>query len=173
VLGKATVTATSVEASGQVSVQFTFAPTQIGTRILLPAVYNEGGRETLVQVQNAGDEDSGVIVFFWGEHSGQCPDNDPGPIGVACMRVPENAVWTLQAQIPGAARSAIVYSVDEDLFDKACEDAADAVDDSGDWRDWEDDYRGTMAPRLRAPTMASPRTWRGAALPISTLRPMP
>jgi len=144
--GKATVTAKSLRASGQVNVQFTFIPTQIGARIQLPAIDHEGGWETLIQVQNAGDEDTGAIVFLWGEYSGQCPANDPGPIGVACMMVPENAVWTLRTQIPTLARSAIVYAVDEGLFDEACEDAADAVGDSDEWREWEDDYEGSGEP---------------------------
>jgi len=143
--GKARVTATSLRASGQVSVQLTFIPTQIGTRVQLPAIDNEGGWETLLQVQNAGDEDTGAIVFFWGEYSGKCPRNDLGPIGVACMRVLGNAVWTLQAQIPNLARSAIAYSVDEDLFDRACKKAA-AVDKSDEWEKWEDDYQGTGEP---------------------------
>ena len=138
--GRATVTATSLRASGQVSVQFTFIPTQIGARLQLPAIDNEHGWETLIQVQNAGDEDTGAVVFFWGEYSGRCPNDDPGPIGVACMMLPENAVWTLRSQIPESARSAIVYSVDDDVFEKACEDADDAVADSDDWKEWEDDY---------------------------------
>ncbi|MFQ5812466.1 MAG: invasin domain 3-containing protein, partial [Anaerolineae bacterium] len=144
--GKATVTAKSLRASGQASVQFTFIPTQISARIQLPAIDNEHGWETLIQVQNAGDEDTGAIAFFWGKYSGKCPDNDPGPIGVACMRIPKNAVWTLRAQIPNPARSAIVYSVDEDFFAEACEDAADAVGDSDDWEEWEDDYKDTGQP---------------------------
>jgi len=144
--GKATVTAKSFRASGQVSIQLAFIPTQIGARIQLPAVDNEGGWETLIQVQNAGDEDTGAIVFFWGEYSGQCPDNDPGPIGVACMMIPENAVWTLRTQVPNLAKSAIVYSVGEALFGDACEDAVDAVDDSEDWEEWEDDYQNTGQP---------------------------
>jgi hypothetical protein len=138
--GRARVTAKSSWVSGQVGVQLTFIPTQIGVRIQLPAMDNEGGWETLIQVQNAGDEDTGAIVFFWGEYSGQCSSNDPGPVGVACMMVPENAAWTLRAQIPESAGSAIVYSLDEDRFDRACEDAADAVDDSEEWEKWEDDY---------------------------------
>jgi len=144
--GNARVTARSFRVSVQASVQFAFIPTQIGARVQLPAVDNEGGWETLIQVQNAGDEDSGAIVFFWGEYSGQCPDNDPGPVGVACMKIPESAVWTLRAQIPNPARSAIVYSVDEDLFGDACEDAADAVGDSSNWKKWEDDYQDTGEP---------------------------
>ncbi len=144
--GKATVTAKSLRASGQVSVQLTFIPTQIGTRLQLPAIDNEGGWETLIQVQNAGDEDSGAIVFFWGEYSGQCPDNDPGPIGAACTMIPVNAVWTLRAQIPDQSRSAIVYSVNKDRFDRACEKAARAVGDSSKWKKWEDDYEDTGEP---------------------------
>ena len=143
--GRATVTATSLRASGQVSVQLTFIPTQIGARIQLPAVDNKYGWDTLIQVQNVGDEDTGAIVFFWEEYSGQCPNNDPGPIGAACMMVPANAVWTLQAQIPTPARSAMVYAVDTDRFDKACKKAA-TVDKSDEWRGWEDDYQGTGEP---------------------------
>ncbi len=145
--GKATVTATSLRrVSGQVSVQFTFIPTQIGARIPLPAVDNERGWETLIQVQNAGDESTGAIVFFWGEYSGQCPDNDPGPAGVACMMIPKNAVCTLRSQIPDLARSAIVYSVNKDRFDRACKKAARAVDNSSKWKKWEDDYEDTGQP---------------------------
>jgi hypothetical protein len=143
--GQARVSARSLSASGQVSVQLTFIPTQIGARIQLPAVDHKSGWETLIQVQNVGDEDTGAILFFWGEYSGLCPRNDPGPIEVACMRIPDNAVWTLKAQIPTLARSAIVYSVDEDLFDKACKKAA-AVDKSDEWKDWEDDYQDTGEP---------------------------
>ena len=113
-------------------------------RIQLPAVDNEDGWETQIQVQNGGDDDTGVIVFFWGEYSGLCPYSDPGPVGSACKRVLENAVWPLKTQgIPSTAKSAIVYSVDEALFDQACRDAADAVGDTAAWRDWEDEYEGT------------------------------
>jgi hypothetical protein len=143
--GKATVTARSLRASGQVSVQLTFIPTQIGTRIQLPAIDNQLGWETLIHVQNVGDDDTGAIVFFWGEYSGKCPNNDPGPIGTACRVVPENAVWTLQAQIPTPARSAMVYSVHMNRFDKACKKAA-TVDKSDEWKKWEDDYQGTGEP---------------------------
>jgi hypothetical protein len=76
--GKARVTATSLRASDQVSVQFTFIPTQIGTRIQLPAIDNELGWETMIQVQNAGDEDTGAIVFFWGGVFGPVPKQRSG-----------------------------------------------------------------------------------------------
>jgi len=120
---------------------------QMPRRIQLPAIDNEGGWETQIQVQNGGDEDTGAIVFFWGEYSGKCPYSDPGPIESACKRVLENAVWPLKSQsISSAARSAIAYSVDNDLFEQACRDAADAVGDSAAWQDWEDDYKGSGEP---------------------------
>jgi hypothetical protein len=120
-------------------------------RIQLPAIDHEDDWETQIQVQNGGDDNTGAIVFFWGEYSGQCPYSDPGPIGYACKWVAENGLWSLKDQIiPSAAKSAIVYSVDEDLLDDACADAANVVADpnpyldprpkSRKWRDWEDGY---------------------------------
>nr|MBC8447361.1 DUF11 domain-containing protein [Chloroflexota bacterium] len=124
-------------------------------RIQLPAIDHEDGWETKIQVQNGGNDNTGAIVFFWGEYSGQCPYSDPGPIGYACKWVAENGLWSLEGQvIPSAAKSAIVYSVDEDLFDEACADAANVVADpnpyfdprpkSRKWRDWEDGYTDTQ-----------------------------
>jgi len=119
-------------------------------RIQLPAIDHEDDWETQIQVQNGGD-DTGAIVFFWGPYSGQCPYSDPGPISYACKWVAENGLWSLEDQvIPSTAKSAIVYSVDEDLLDDACADAATVVADpnpyfdprpkSRKWRDWEDGY---------------------------------
>ncbi len=116
-------------------------------RIQLPAIDNEGGWETQIQVQNGGDEYTAAIMFFWAEYSGKCPYNDPGPVGSDCMRVAENGVWRLEGlDIPSTAKSAIVYSVDEDLFRDACRDAADAMGDSAAWEDWEGEYEGTGEP---------------------------
>ncbi len=117
-----------------------------GKRVHLPAIDNENGWETWVQVQNVGTTDSGVVVFFWGNYSKKCPANDPGPINTTCMRVPENAVWTLKATIPSRARSAIAYSVATPIFNNACEDAGDAVGDTSAWMAWEDTYGGTGEP---------------------------
>jgi hypothetical protein len=117
-----------------------------GKRVLLPAIDNENGWETWVQVQNVGTTDSGVVVFFWGDYSEKCPANDPGPIDTACMRVVKNAVWTLQAHIPTQAKSAIAYSVTTTVFGEACENAGDAVGDTNAWRAWEDTYEGTGEP---------------------------
>jgi hypothetical protein len=60
-----------------------------GKRVQLPAIDNENEWETWVQVQNVGTTNSGVVVFFWGDYSNECPTNDPGPINTVCMRVPE------------------------------------------------------------------------------------
>ncbi len=125
-----------------------------GTHLQLPAIDHQGGWETMIQVQNAGDDDTGVVTFFWGEYSAQCPYSDPGPIGYACKWVAKDGVWSLEDQdIPVMARSAIVYSVAEGLFDQACLDAAQVIVEpnpywdprpkSAKWQDWVDDYEGT------------------------------
>jgi len=121
-------------------------------RIQLPAIDNEDGWETQIQVQNGGDEDTGAIVFFWGEYSRKCPYSDPGPVASDCMRVAGNGVWRLEGlDIPSTAKSAIVYSVDDDFYREACEAAACVLDDHEEcywygWEDWEDDYGGTGEP---------------------------
>ncbi|MBM4466307.1 MAG: carboxypeptidase regulatory-like domain-containing protein [Chloroflexi bacterium] len=97
-------------------------------------------------MQNVGTTATGVVVFFWGAYSNKCPTNDPGPINTACMRVPENAVWTLKATIPTPAKSAIVYSVATSVFGNACDDAGDAVGDTSAWMAWEDTYGGRGEP---------------------------
>ncbi len=128
-----------------------------GTHLQLPAIDHQGGWETWIQVQNAGNDDVGVVTFFWGEYSAQCPYSDPGPIGYACKWVAKDGVWSLEDQdIPVLARSAIVYSVSEALFDQACLDAAqvivephpywDPTPKSAKWRAWVDDYEGTGLP---------------------------
>lgn len=114
-----------------------------GTKVQVPLIYVGDGWETWIHVQNAGDEDTGVIVFFWGEYSGLCPSNNPGPNGHACWWLPENSVWTLRQAIPEDARSAIIYSVDKNVFQEACEKSADAVGSHSKWRSWEEIYAGT------------------------------
>ncbi len=117
-----------------------------GKRVQWPAIDNENEWETWAQVQNVGTADTGVVVFFWGNYSAECPSNDPGPINTICMRVPENGVWTLKATIPTPAKSAIAYSVATPIFNNACEDAGDAVGDTSAWMAWEDTYEGTGEP---------------------------
>ena len=52
----------------------------------------------------------------------------------------------MKAQIPDQSRSAIVYSVNKDRFDRACKKAARTVGDSSKWKKWEDDYEDTGEP---------------------------
>lgn len=117
-----------------------------GKRVRMPAIDNEYGWETWIQVQNVGTGDTGVVVFFWGEYSSSCPDNDPGPIGIACMMVVKEGVWTLQDAIPSRAKSAIAYAVASTLFAQACEDAGEAVSQTTAWKAWEDIYQDTGEP---------------------------
>lgn len=117
-----------------------------GKRVRMPAIDNEHGWETWIQVQNVGTADTGVVVFFWGEYSSKCPDNDPGPIGTACMIVVKEGVWTLQDAIPSRAKSAIAYAVASTLFTQACEDADNAVGQTAAWQAWEDIYQDTGEP---------------------------
>ncbi len=107
----------------------------IGRRVQLPRIDNEAGWSTWIQVQNVGITGTGVIVFFWGEYSGLCPSEGPGPIGRACWFIPEGSVWSLKAAIPPAAKSAIAYSIREEKYEAACEKARE-VESSKEWREW-------------------------------------
>jgi len=49
----------------------------------------------------------------------------------------------LRSAIPTEAKAAIIYSVDKDVFDEACQEVADAVGDDSAWVQWEDEYQGT------------------------------
>jgi hypothetical protein len=92
--------------------------------------------DTKIQVQNVGGVDGGAIAFFWPPWDGTCPSNDPGPMGHACMQLPFNGVWTLHSQIPDGAQSAIIYAVDDLLFQQCCVDAGEAEGDTEDWKEW-------------------------------------
>jgi hypothetical protein len=116
---------------------------QYGKRIQIPSINVENGWSTWIHAQNVGDDDTGAVVFFWGEYSKLCPPNSPGPAGVACRIIANNGVWTLSSDIPTEAKAAIIYSVDKDVFDEACQEAADAVGDDSAWLQWEDEYQGT------------------------------
>jgi hypothetical protein len=108
-------------------------------RIDLGDVFDTGTADewdTKIQVQNVGGVDAGAIAFFWPEWDGTCPSNDPGPMGHACMQLPDNGVWTLHTQIPDGAESAIIYSVDHDLFQQCCVDAGEAEGDTEEWKKW-------------------------------------
>lgn len=117
-----------------------------GKSVQIPRIDNKDGWSTWIQVQNVGDEGMGVVAFFWGSYSGLCPTNDPGPMGHACMSVPEDGVWTLKGAIPADAKSALIYAVDKDIFDDACDDAEEAFGDTAAWRRWKNRYEGSGQP---------------------------
>jgi len=134
----------------------TISAAKPGRRVQIPRIDKKGGWSSWIQVQNVGDEETGAVVFFWGAYSGLCPTNDPGPIDHACMSIPENGVWTLKGTIPAKADSAIVYSVDRDLFGEACEEAGDALGDTAAWRRWKNRYEGTGQPLAVTVNRAGP-----------------
>jgi len=128
----------------QLLTAITASAAEPGRRVQIPRIDKKGGWSTRIQVQNVGDERTGAVAFFWGAYSGLCPSNDPGPMGHACMSIPENGVWTLRSQIPADAYSAIIYSVDDSDFQDACEDAD--LTTTADWNVWKEDYEGTGQP---------------------------
>ncbi|MBC8248051.1 MAG: hypothetical protein H8E90_00100, partial [Anaerolineales bacterium] len=115
-------------------------------KIQIPSINVEDGWSTWIHAQNVGDDDTGAIVFFWGEYSGLCPSNSPGPAAVACQRIVQHGVWTLRSAIPTEAKAAIIYSVDKDVFEEACQDAVDAIGDDSAWTQWKAAYQGTGQP---------------------------
>ena len=117
-----------------------------GKKIQIPSINVEDGWSTWIHAQNVGDDDTGAVVFFWGEYSEQCPPNSPGPAAVACQRIVEHGVWTLRSAIPTEAKAAIIYAVDKDVFDDACQDAVDAIGDDIAWSQWKAAYQGTGQP---------------------------
>lgn len=123
-------------------------PPKLGCEIQVPEIDVEDDWTTVIHVFNKGiDLDgTGAVAFFWGPYSGECPSTDEGPMGHACMNIPKNGVWTLKRQIPDGARSAIIYSVDKDIFQQSCEDAGDAVGSTEAWKDWKLKCRCTGQP---------------------------
>lgn len=140
IMGLVLVALLLVQATGAAE---TTDPQKPGKRIQIPIIEKEGGWKTWGQVQNAGDEDTGVIVFFWGEYSGLCPSNNPGPNYHACWHLPENGVWTLRGAIPQDAKSALIYSVAYTQYATACDEAKEVVGAPSKWSSWEGRYGGT------------------------------
>ncbi len=117
-----------------------------GKKIQVPSINVEDGWSTWIHAQNVGDDDTGAIVFYWGEYSSLCPTNSPGPAAHACQRIVKNGVWTLRSAIPTEAKAAIIYSVDKDVFEEACQASGDAVGDTTAWMQWKSQYQGTGQP---------------------------
>jgi hypothetical protein len=117
-----------------------------GKKIQIPSINVEDGWSTWIHAQNVGDDDTGAIAFFWGEYSGLCPPNSPGPAAVVCRAIVQHGVWTLRSEIPAEAKAAIIYSVDKDAFNEACQDANDAIGDDYAWGQWKAAFQGTGQP---------------------------
>jgi hypothetical protein len=109
-----------------------------GLRIQIPAINNGGGNETWIQLQNVGNTPGKAIMFLWGDYSGFCEPQSPGPFKVECSGlIRPGAAWTWRGpQLPSAAMGAIVYSVPVAQADAACTAASAAVSDHS-WADWE------------------------------------
>jgi len=118
-----------------------------GVKIQIPRidvgdVLGTGDWETWIQVQNVSidDTDTGAIFLGWGDYSGLCPTNDPGVIVHYCQLIRGNAIWTLRTQLATDTKSAIIYTVDTDVFQKACQAAEEAEGDTEAWRCWLEEW---------------------------------
>ncbi len=73
------------------------------------------GVETIIEVQNLGNDYTKAELWLWGEYSGYCEPQAPGPLKYECTGLlkPGSAwIWT-SAQLPSWAKSAWVIAVDE------------------------------------------------------------
>jgi len=84
-------------------------PSAIGRRLVLPAIDDQDGWETRIEIQNVGDEATWAAIVYWGD-PGPCPPNENGPL----------VTWDKQWLAQGGhwsppprhtARSAIVLSL--------------------------------------------------------------
>ncbi len=136
-----------------------------GVKIQLPRidvgdVLGTGPWETWIQVQNVSidDTDTGAIFLGWGDYSGLCPTNDPGVIVHYCQLIRGNAIWTLRTQLATDTKSAIIYTVREDVFMEACSDAELTEGNTDMWREWLKEWEfGTGMDITKDP--AVPMTW--------------
>lgn len=120
---------------------------KLGVPFQLPILRAEEGWETLIQVQNVGFLPTGAIMLLWGDYSGSCPPNDPGPIARRCSDpIPPGSAWTVRGDVLAGATGAIVYPVSLDQLSTKCEEARNAVGDSSAWltwvQEWEAEARG-------------------------------
>lgn len=118
-----------------------------GVKIQLPRidvgdVLGTGLWETWIQVQNVSidDTDTGAIFLGWGDYSGLCPTNDPGVIVHYCQVIRGNAIWTLKTQLATDTKSAIIYTVDTDVYQEACQAAEETEGDKEAWRCWLEEW---------------------------------
>ncbi len=102
-----------------------------------PIVQTKEGWETLIQVQNVGYVPAVALMFLWGDYSGECPTNDPGPIAALCSApISPGSAWTVTGDVLAGAEAAIAYPVSLDQADAKCQEAQSAVGDSSAWYTW-------------------------------------
>jgi hypothetical protein len=119
-----------------------------------PIVQAKQGWETWIQVQNVGFLPTGAIMFLWGDYSGTCPANDPGPIASLCSDpIPSGSAWTLTGDDLAEAGAAIVYPVSLDQANTKCEEAQNAVGDSSAWRIWMENWEAEARGGVLAVTV--------------------
>jgi hypothetical protein len=124
-----------------------------GVKIQIPRidvgdVLGTGDWETWIHVQNVSMPDpvtgiepaTGAIFLGWGDYSGLCPTNDPGVIVHYCQLIQGNAIWTLRTQLATDTKSAIIYTVREDVFQEACQAAEETEGDTEAWRCWLEEW---------------------------------
>ncbi len=125
-----------------------------GVPVQLPIIQVGEGWETLIQVQNVGILPTSAIMFLWGDYSGECPFNDPGPIVSLCSDpIPPGSAWTVSGDALAGARAAIVYPVLLDQAGTKCEEAQDAVGDSSAWRTWIEQWEAEARGGVLAATV--------------------
>lgn len=121
-----------------------------GGRVQLPALFSPppGTGEQVepwISIQNVGSDYTKAILFLWGEYSGYCEPQAPGPFKVECtgLLAPGSA-WQFRAPfLPTSAVGGIVYSVPAEGADAACAAAAAVLQDSmraRAWQLWEKDW---------------------------------
>lgn len=141
-----------------------------GQRVQVPVIWTTGGWETEIQVQNVGATTTRAVLLLWGPYSGECEPNDPGPIIAQCsgnIRPGSAQAWMLREVWPDDPMSGIIYSVDTEKADEACEAARDALGDSFDWREWEKEWDNGTGLDL---TFGDPDGARGESVAVTVTR---
>jgi hypothetical protein len=119
-----------------------------------PIVQAQEGWETLIQVQNVGFLPTAAVMFLWGDYSGTCPANDPGPIASLCSDpIPPGSAWTVTGDVLAEVGAAIIYPVSLDQADTKCAEAQNAVGDSSAWRTWVEQWEAEARGGVLAVTV--------------------
>ena len=140
-----------------------------GQRVQVPVIWTTEGWETEIRVQNVGTTTARAILLLWGPYSEACEPNDPGPIIAQCStNINPGAVqsWRLR-EVWDDPMSGIIYSVDIDRADEACEAARDALGDTFDWREWEKEWDTGTGEDL---TFGDPDGARGEPIAVTVTR---